>query len=226
MTRLLIILFMLLILPIAAHAQNRIEACATNRNAPAAGAFFWPPDSEVKVHLMRDMFTPEQRSAIFEVMETWTQAAQANGAGVKFILAEDGDDIVNCQGCLSIMRTEVHKYDHKHYAFFYPLNFNEDGSIFSAWIDFDFATTDPHALKGFATHELGHGLGLLDCTTCKKKQTIMNGFPGINRDNGLVAPSACDLEVVKHIYSTQRAEAAQRGQAAASRKAQAGNQLQ
>jgi hypothetical protein len=226
MKRLPIILFVLLLLPLAANAQNRIEVCATNRNAPPAGAYSWPPDSEVKVHLMRDMFTPEQRRAIFDVMETWTRAAQANGAGVKFVLAEETDDIVNCQGCLSIMRTQVHKYDRKHYAFFYPLNFNEDDSIFSAWIDFDFATTDPHALKGFATHELGHGLGLLDCTTCKKKQTIMNGFPGINRDNGLVAPSACDLEVVKQIYSTQRAEASQRGQAAASRKAKAGNQLQ
>jgi hypothetical protein len=226
MKRLPIILFVLLLLPVAANAQNRLEVCATNRNAPPAGAYFWPPDSEVKVHLMRDMFTPEQRRTISEVMETWTRAAQATGAGVKFILAEESDGIVNCQGCLSIMRTQVHKFDRQHYAFFYPLNFNEDESIFSAWIDFDFAITDPHALKGFATHEFGHGLGLLDCPACKKKQTIMNGFPGVNRDNGLVAPSACDLEVVKQIYSTQRAEASQRSQAAASRRAKAGSQLQ
>ncbi len=32
----------------------------------------------------------------------------------------------------------------------------------------------------------------------------MNGFPGINRDNGLVAPSNCDLEVVKEVYQLQR----------------------
>lgn len=225
MKHLPIILFVVLLLPVAANAQKRIEACATNRNAPAAGAFSWPPDSEVKVHLMRDTFTPEQRRTIVEAMETWTRAAQATGAGVKFVLAEDSDELINCQGCLSLMRTDVYKNDHKHFAFFYPLNFNEDGSLFSAWIDFDFATTDPHALKGFATHELGHGLGLLDCPACKKKQSIMNSFPGVNRDNGLVAPSACDLEVVKHAYSTHRAEATQRGQAAAT-KATAGNHLQ
>jgi hypothetical protein len=54
------------------------------------------------------------------------------------------------------------------------------------------------------THELGHGLGLYDCTTCKKKKTIMNGFPGVNRDNGLVEPSPCDLEVVRNVYELQR----------------------
>ena len=44
----------------------------------------------------------------------------------------------------------------------------------------------------------------VNCPTCKKKQSIMNGFPGINRDNGLVAPSPCDLEVVRNVYELHR----------------------
>ena len=226
MKRLPIILFVLLLLPFAANAQNRIEPCATNRNAPPAGPYYWPPDSEVKIYLVRGMFTPEQRRAIFEAIETWTQATQAAGARVKFTFAGESDGTVNCQGCLSIKRREIYKYDHEHYAFFFPLNYNQDNYLFSAWIDLDFATTDPHALKGFVVHELGHSLGLSDCTTCKKKQTIMNAFPGINRDNGLVAPSSCDLEVVERVYSTQRAEASQKGQAAAIAKVKAGNHFQ
>jgi len=47
-------------------------------------------------------------------------------------------------------------------------------------------------------------MGLGDCTSCKKKQTIMNGFPGVNKDNGLIEPSACDLEVVRQVYELQR----------------------
>ena len=78
------------------------------------------------------------------------------------------------------------------------------GLLLSAWIDFDSATTKPQALQGFMAHELGHGMGLWDCTSCKKNKTIMNGFPGINNDNGLVAPSACDLEVVQQVYQLQR----------------------
>jgi hypothetical protein len=226
MKRLPIILFVLLLFPFAATAQDRIEACATDRNVPPAGPYYWPPDSEVKIYLVRDMFTPDQRRTIFEAMEAWTRAAQSMGAGVKFTLAGESEGTVNCQGCLSIKRREVHKYDRGHYAYFFPLKFNQDGSLSSAWIDLDFATTDPHAVKGFAAHEIGHGLGLWDCTTCKRKQTIMNAFPGINRDNGLVGPSGCDLEAVKRVYSTLRAEASQKGQTAASRKAKAGDQPQ
>jgi len=105
---------------------------------------------------------------------------------------------------LTVTRREVHRSDRKHYAFFNPLKQSDDGLLISAWIDFDFATTSPHALQGFMAHELGHGMGLWDCTTCKKKQTIMNAFPGINSDNGLIAPSACDLEVVRQVYRLQR----------------------
>jgi hypothetical protein len=79
-----------------------------------------------------------------------------------------------------------------------------DGLLLSAWIDFDIATTNPKALQGFMAHELGHGMGLWDCTSCKKNKTIMNGFPGINNNNGRVAPSECDLEVVRQIYQLQR----------------------
>lgn len=221
-----VVLIFIAFIPFVANAQNGIGACVTNRNAPPIGDYYWPPDSEVKVYLVRGMFTPGQHQTIFEAMETWTRAAQANGAGVRFTFAGESTGSVNCQGCLSIMRREIYKYDREHYAFFYALKYNQDGSLFSAWIDFDFATTDPHALKGFAAHEIGHGLGLFDCKTCKKKQTIMNGFPGINRDNGLVAPSACDVEVVRRVYSTQRSQAAQRGQAAASREAKVRNRPQ
>ena len=91
-----------------------------------------------------------------------------------------------------------------HYAFFYPLSWDRDGLLISAWIDFDVATTSLKALRSFMAHELGHGMGLWDRKTCKKNQTIMNGFPGINRDNGLVSPSDCDLEVVRQVYQQQR----------------------
>jgi hypothetical protein len=198
-----LVLCALLLIQISALAQDNFEACASNRTAPATGTFYWPPDTEVKVYLVRNMFTPEQRRTMFEAMDNWTSGAQAMGAGVKFTFVGESDSTAVCAGCLTVTRREVYKYDDKHYAFFSPLARNADGSLFSAWIDLDFATTDPQAVKGFIAHELGHGLGLLDCPTCGKKQTIMNAFPDINQDNGLVAPSACDLAVVKQVYSTQ-----------------------
>jgi hypothetical protein len=194
-----------LLIQISALAQDNVEACASNRTAPAAGAFYWPPDTEVKVYLVRNMFTPEQRRAIFEAMDNWTSGAQAMGAGVKFTFGGESDSTAVCAGCLTVTRREVYKYDCEHYASFSPLARNSDGSLFSAWIDLDFATTDPQAVKSFIAHELGHGLGLLDCITCGKKQTIMNAFPGINQDRMAAAPSACDEAVVKQSFDAGKA---------------------
>jgi hypothetical protein len=185
-------------------AQNNVEACVKNHNAPPPNSYYWPPDTDVKVYFSRTMFTEEQRTTLLAAMQTWSDVAKETGAGVRFKYEGEADGLVSCSGCLTVTRREVYKNDKKHYAFFNPLKQDSDGLLISAWIDFDFATTSPQALQGFMAHELGHGMGLWDCTTCKKKKTIMNGFPGINRDNGLIAPSDCDLEVVKEVYQLQR----------------------
>jgi hypothetical protein len=36
----------------------------------------------------------------------------------------------------------------------------------------------------------------------------MNGFPGINKDNGLIQPSKCDVEALKDVYVQERQIAA------------------
>lgn len=204
--KLFVTMFVLVLLtPIAAvKAQDTSPACKTNRNAPAVGFYSWPQEAAVKVYFTRNTFTPEQQEALLGTMTTWTQASNKVGAGVTFSYAGETDGLISCQGCLTITRGEVYKNNRKHYAYFYPLALDNSGLLVSAWIQFDFATTKPQALQGFLAHELGHGMGLSDCTTCKGKQTIMNGFPSINRDNGLISPSNCDLEVVREVYMEQR----------------------
>jgi hypothetical protein len=197
-------LFLTLLLFVAAVEAVSQEACVTHRNAPPVNAYYWPPDTNVKVYFKSGMFTPAQRDTLFAAMETWSEAAASTGAGITFSYVGEINQLASCESCLTVTRREVHKNDRKHYAFFNPLKQSGDGLLLSAWIDFDFATTSPQALQGFMAHELGHGMGLWDCQTCKKKKTIMNGFPGINNDNGLIAPSACDLEVVRQVYQLQR----------------------
>jgi hypothetical protein len=187
---------------VTANAQD--TNCVTNHNAPPPNSYYWPPDAVVRVFFMRGMFTPEQRERLFTAMNTWTEAAAEAGAGVKFSYAGETDELSQCNPCLTITRRDVNKQDRKHYAFFNPLKQDHNGLLLSAWIDFDFATTKPQALLGFMAHELGHGMGLWDCTTCKKQKTIMSGFPGVNSDNGLTAPSQCDVEVVRNVYQLHR----------------------
>ena len=190
--------------------KNKEEACVTNRNAPPVSSYHWPADAEVKVYTVRNMFTLEQREVLLEALKTWTMAGRETGAGVTFAYAGETENLVNCNSCLTVRKREVYKYDGRHYSFFNPLSSEEGRILISAWIDLDFATTNPHALQGFIAHELGHGMGLWDCDTCKNKRTIMNGFPGINKDNGLIAPSRCDLETLKSVYVQERQVAAAR----------------
>jgi len=154
------------------------------------------------------MFTAEQRLALLDAMSTWTEVGKRNGSGVKFTDAGETERKMSCRGCLTVGRREVYKQDKHHYAFFYPMQQEQGRLLFSAWIDLDVGITKPTALKGFMVHELAHGLGLWDCTDCKKKQTIMNGFPGINKDNGLVTPSSCDVAAVRDVYNEERQLAA------------------
>jgi hypothetical protein len=180
------------------------EVCTTNRNAPPVGEYHWPADTEVKVYFVRGMFTPEQSSALLEAMKTWKDADREIGSGVRFAYAGETDSRMTCRSCLTVMRREVFKNDRHHYAFFNPMKMDEGRLLVTAWIDLDVGITDPNALQGFAAHELGHGLGLWDCPSCKKKQSLMNGFPGLNKNNGLLGPSSCDVATTKSVYVEER----------------------
>jgi len=184
---------------IVGHAQT-IENCDTNRSSPPPGRYSWAAGAEVRVYLMTGMFTREQKETLLQAMKDWTNAVQRIGTGVRFTYAGETNDVATCRNCLTLSRREIFKTDRKHYAFFNPLEQDENGQLISAWIDFDYATTDPKALQGFMSHELGHGMGLWDCPSCKSRQTIMTSFPGINKNNGLIEPSPCDLEVVRRVY--------------------------
>lgn len=198
------ILFLLPLIPVAAaNAQEAKQICKTNLNAAPTGAYFWSPDAPVKVYFARGAFTPEQRKVLLETMETWTREADRIETGISFTYAGESDGLVSCQNCLTITRGKVYKTDRRHYAYFTPSRWN--GSFLaSAWIELDLNTTNPTALQGLMAHELAHSMGLGDCPTCKRRKTIMSGFPGINRDNGLITPSICDLEVVRQLYREQR----------------------
>src|SRR5882672_6565153 len=123
-----ILLTILILLPVTVgHAQDVADVCITNRNAPPVSAYYWPPDTEVRVYLTHSMFTVEQRGTLFTAMKTWSAAASQTGAGVRFVYAGETEGLVSCQGCLTLTRRDVHKRDRKHYAFFNPMKQSDDG---------------------------------------------------------------------------------------------------
>jgi hypothetical protein len=199
-----LIIILLLIGVVTAAAQGQSETCVTNHNAPPVNAYYWPPDTAVQVYFERGKFTPEQRTALLAAMKTWSDSATQTGAGITFSFAGEIDELADCDGCLTITKRAVHKHDRKVYALFDPSKQDSGGQLLVARIELDFATTKPAAIQGFMLHELGHGMGLLDCKTCGEKETIMNGFSGINNSGSLIVPSPCDLEVVRDVYGLAR----------------------
>jgi hypothetical protein len=187
----------------ASSPLNNSEMCTTNRTAPPVGEYHWPADTEVKVYFVRSMFNPAQTAVLLEAMRTWNMVGADNGSGVRFAYAGEADGRMSCRSCLTVTRREVFARDKRHYAFFHPMKQEEGRLLVSAWIDLDFGITDPTALQGFMAHEMGHGLGLWDCPSCKKKRSLMNSFPGINKNNGLVAPSSCDVATMRSVYQQE-----------------------
>src|SRR5262249_8922433 len=96
-----LLIILLLVLASGASAQDNVEACVKNHNAPPANSYYWPPDTNVKVYFTRAMFTDEQRATLLAAMQSWTNAALESGAGVKFSYEGEADGLVSCAGCLT-----------------------------------------------------------------------------------------------------------------------------
>lgn len=202
------ILISILLMQFALAAGQSSSECKTNKSAPPAGLYAWPSGADVKVYFMRGMFTAEQQQALIRAMEFWSQAAKRNDTELSLVFGGETDGSRNCNSCLTVTRREVYSDNHKYYALFVPLGKRWDEPrqelLRSARIEFDLATTEPHALQGYMAHELGHGMGLGDCPKCKKNLTIMRSFPGVNTNNGLIEPSACDVEVMREVFDKQK----------------------
>lgn len=201
--RLITIMLLLLSSSALCSAQWASEQCVANKNAPPVSLWYWAPDTTVNIYFVQNMFTAEQQQSLIDAIQIWNAVAEQTGAGVKYQVRGLANGIQACASCLTVTRGDIHAQDKDHYAFFYP-TLNDTGLISSAWICLDFKITSAEALRSFMVHEMGHGMGLWDCPTCENRMSIMRSFPGINKDNGLFAPSPCDMQTVKLLFGRTR----------------------
>jgi hypothetical protein len=164
------------------------------------------PSIKLKVYFSRDQFKENELKALRKAFDNWQRALSQTNVNIKFI--EDTNPIpADCDDCLIIKRDNSLKKGA--YGIFTAKKY-KDGYITAASIGIKSDVHKTSALRRILQHEIGHGLGLLDCRSCKSGTSVMQGvwtvsFFGlpinlwINRMSDL--PSACDIELISYGYN-------------------------
>lgn len=175
--------------------------CQIGRNAAPVGFWTWPAGAQVKVYVRTKDFRPEELPYVLAPLQNWTSLSELTGSGVKFEYAGTTDERLTCERCLTILRGPVFDKTKRHVTETQAYSIHRDQLIAYGAIVIDPSLTNLQALSNAVSHELGHNLGLLDCYSCKRDTTVMNGFKGLNVPNALEMPSACDVAQVREAYA-------------------------
>lgn len=124
---------------------------------------FWPPDSTVKVHFVRGLFTSAQKQILSDTLETWTQTAEATST-IRFSYPEETAGLIDCLGCLTLTRQKVFTDNSRRRASFNRLRGDQTGQLISAWIGFDSALADSQKLRRVLLQTLDAAAPLRDET--------------------------------------------------------------
>jgi hypothetical protein len=151
---------------VVATALGKVEACTADRDTTTASAY-WPQDSTVKVYFVRDVFTAEEKQTLWKAVEAWAKIARKTSAGVAFVNAGETGGLIDCVGCLTIARQEVHANKSRDSGSFHRLRLDEMGRLISAWIGFANETNNPQTLRSLLLHALESGLRNRRCSKGK-----------------------------------------------------------
>jgi hypothetical protein len=102
-------------------------------------------EATVKVFFVRDMFTVEQRQALWATLENWKREKEI-GLPARFLNAGETGGLIDCLGCLTLTKQEAATSNGKHQASFNRLRWDKTGRLVSAWIGFDRGITEPQKL--------------------------------------------------------------------------------
>jgi hypothetical protein len=194
------------LLGLTAFPQSRRpgKTCTVGVRTPAFGFWAWPSDSRVKVYILAEDFKSTEIPYLLVPLRHWDAEWETTGSGVRLDYAGTTSFPRQCQNCLTIMRAPVFNQKTRHGGEFRA--YSEQGTqlVTYAAILIDPAMTNPRALTNAVAHELGHGLGLLDCYGCKDRSSVMNKLKGMNASNDMEGPTFCDIAQVREGYRQLR----------------------
>lgn len=149
--------------------------------APSYSPPMWLIGSNVSVSIDSTGFTSEQVGAIQRALDAWNMVAP-----VQFKL-------VGAEGQIRIRRATQELL----VAQAYTEKLSVGDVLISAQVFINPFVRSADAMQSTLAHELGHTLGLSDCTSCKSIMTAKS--KGAGRSNGYSGPTAVDVEVLEAV---------------------------
>jgi hypothetical protein len=192
--------------PFPAGAQTSCGGGTLNSLGPLRA---WPQNTLVSVNINSNSFTQAEYDncikPVFDAFNLQNAASGGNWSGVRFSLTYGTNTVavVNNQQADNVAGVS-HGYEVNRDASL-PSTFaggtyqSDDGSHRdSAVTSIATGVTNCTALAQTIAHEIGHTLGLGECTGCAAGASIMNGTPSLNdTTQGASVPTNCDNSQIR-----------------------------
>jgi hypothetical protein len=131
----------------------------------------------------------------------WNSSLRQTDLDIEFVESADRKFPIQCDNCIKIVRESLVD-SHKRFGEFRPIKQDREGYITAAEIAFETRINGLDHLTSLLSHEIGHGMGLWDCYSCKSQSTVMN-LDKVFRRNMALTPTLCDMATVVSGYSRQ-----------------------
>jgi hypothetical protein len=173
--------------------------CDVNPNSIGYG---WPKNSTVQV-VISSSWTPDQISAITQAFNEWNDANTVDGSEVKFQIGGSPTGythrVVN-QKCPSNPNCPLSTPLTSNSCTCYTLG---PAPTFSGAVTYLYPKYNIYdEIVGIMAHEIGHGMSLDDCDSCKTGDSVMTGLQMYNSNVvSSTTPSSCDEYSVQTFYA-------------------------
>lgn len=187
--------------------ESLVTSNAHQPNLRCAGlaAVRWLPNTSVTVSFVHDEFTESEKSALQAAINLWQSALSQITVGLVFV---NGSDVVSDTAPAFgqiIVRRDYQMEEGKYGRI--VASARADNYLDRASILVSGAIHEKKILRKLMMHELGHALGLRDCSDCGSGKSVMNYFSrksilGFSIHDKSVAgkPSSSDIAQVEAGY--------------------------
>jgi len=187
--------------------ESLVTSNANQPDQPCAGlaAVRWLPNTSVTVSFVHDEFTEAEKSALQAAINLWQSALSRLPVGLVFV---NGSDVVSDTAPASgqIIVRRDYQMDEGKYGRIVASS-RADNYLDRASIMVNGAIHEKKILRKLMMHELGHALGLRDCSNCGSGKSVMNHFSlksilgiGVQDKNVASKPTLSDIAQVEAGY--------------------------